>query len=781
MKLINIHPKYLNNELISKILSNNNFKRKYTRKYKDYFGGATLTESGFLAEIKDINNLILKTSNQDESEFQQNVSEFQQNVYKTHTKKTFTEGNISIDFYTFEHSEESCFTVDDEGRYRMIHDTPVMVCGKTMLVKGTFTGQNIGELDFLNNAYNSQYLYTLNFSSCGFEGTISQFILPLTNLIYLDLNSNKLTGEIPPEIGNLRNLNFLNLNSNKLTGKIPSEIWDLPNLNILNLNSNKLTGEIPPAIGNLDLLYGLYLANNQLTGEIPPAIGNLKLLNELYLNGNKLIGKIPLEIKQLTTTNIDLSMNMLLWTLDTEAWFNEKTERIIIPQFNDYMNPRQTLRLSTFNCAENTKIKELFRNVYNLRNMGLELDFDDFYNNSNMLQSYVYLNNRDSDKLVGSPGGTCIGTKTNIIGSPDYENYTTILQNCINMYKIYTKIEQDDFNNAYFSCLHGVIHDDQYIIIPPKINIIFLGYRGEICNAFTSEAVYNIINGVYCGKLGIPDRCHIRKSGQICEQHGFSINAFETSCTVGSPNYYYADMGLYKLNGLKDKSFYELGTLNPREVTKSIEQAEDDFNDFNGNTGSEKQQYFNSGYLGDNILKKLEQLEYSEPLLLSTLLKYIMEDKIYEREDDIYIYMLHCRGCENNDAIRKTLSELPKDINYNNKITAAGSELKEKTYIYYNINKDELDTKYKIGQSYKGDDKKYTITKVTNSSIVFSIKNADGTLDPEGGGMDKYMFNSLLHQKIYTSIDPLGIDAVKPNTTVTPIYNFKEEDLYVLK
>ena len=90
----------------------------------------------------------------------------------------------------------------------------------------------------------------------------------------LNLYSNQLTGEIPPEIGQLTNLTWLNLGNNQLTGEIPSEIGQLTNLESLVLNSNQLTGEIPPEIGNLTNLINLYLSENQLTGEIPVEICN---------------------------------------------------------------------------------------------------------------------------------------------------------------------------------------------------------------------------------------------------------------------------------------------------------------------------------------------------------------------------------------------------------------------------------------------------------------------------------------------------------------------------
>jgi Leucine-rich repeat (LRR) protein len=70
------------------------------------------------------------------------------------------------------------------------------------------------------------------------------------NLTVLDLLSNSLTGEIPPEIGNLLDLNYLGLSLNQLTGEIPSWIGDLPNLIDLSLHSNQLAGEIPIEICN---------------------------------------------------------------------------------------------------------------------------------------------------------------------------------------------------------------------------------------------------------------------------------------------------------------------------------------------------------------------------------------------------------------------------------------------------------------------------------------------------------------------------------------------------
>ena len=115
----------------------------------------------------------------------------------------------------------------------------------------------------------------------------------LTNLTYLWLYANQLTGSIPSEIGNLTNLTSLLLYDNQLTGSIPPEIGKLTNLTSLQLYDNQLTGSIPSEIWNLTNLRYLLLENNQLTGSIPSEIGNLTNLERLWLCNNQLTGEIP--------------------------------------------------------------------------------------------------------------------------------------------------------------------------------------------------------------------------------------------------------------------------------------------------------------------------------------------------------------------------------------------------------------------------------------------------------------------------------------------------------
>ena len=139
--------------------------------------------------------------------------------------------------------------------------------------------------------------------SIDLTGEIPPDLGNLTNLERLSLYVTGLTGEIPPELGNLASLEALGLSNNELTGEIPPELGDLPNLEALLLSDNGLTGEIPPELGDLANLERLRLSNNELTGEIPPELGDLANLEGLDLSDNGLTGEIPPELGSLYNLN----------------------------------------------------------------------------------------------------------------------------------------------------------------------------------------------------------------------------------------------------------------------------------------------------------------------------------------------------------------------------------------------------------------------------------------------------------------------------------------------
>ena len=130
----------------------------------------------------------------------------------------------------------------------------------------------------------------LNLRDNRLSGELPEELGSLTGLTELDLRDNQLSGALPPELGSLTNLTELNLSGTGLSGAIPPELGRLASLEKLWLNSNQLSGAVPAELGSLADLTLLYLDTNQLSGELPSELGNLSELRRVSVWGNNLTG-----------------------------------------------------------------------------------------------------------------------------------------------------------------------------------------------------------------------------------------------------------------------------------------------------------------------------------------------------------------------------------------------------------------------------------------------------------------------------------------------------------
>ena len=151
------------------------------------------------------------------------------------------------------------------------------------------------------------------------RGAIPAELSRLASLEYLWLDDNELTGALPPELGELPNLRVLSANRNRLTGPIPPEFGSLAKLDALDLGGNELSGAIPRELGKLAQLAELDLGYNQLSGPIPPEFGSLAKLVALDLGNNELSGSIPRELGKLAQLEVlDLGSNQLSGAIPPE-------------------------------------------------------------------------------------------------------------------------------------------------------------------------------------------------------------------------------------------------------------------------------------------------------------------------------------------------------------------------------------------------------------------------------------------------------------------------------
>ncbi|CAL5058255.1 unnamed protein product [Urochloa decumbens] len=133
-----------------------------------------------------------------------------------------------------------------------------------------------------------------------------------SNLVVLDISENNLHGVLPNSIGNLSTqIEYLSVAYNNITGRITEGISNLINLQTLYMPHNLLIGAIPASLGNLNKLSELYMYNNALSGPLPVTLGNLTQHTRLLLSTNAISGPIPSSLGNCPLEAMDLSHNNL--------------------------------------------------------------------------------------------------------------------------------------------------------------------------------------------------------------------------------------------------------------------------------------------------------------------------------------------------------------------------------------------------------------------------------------------------------------------------------------
>ncbi|PSS19198.1 LRR receptor-like serine/threonine-protein kinase precursor [Actinidia chinensis var. chinensis] len=116
---------------------------------------------------------------------------------------------------------------------------------------------------------------------CSYQGRYAR-------VISLNLTSVGIMGELSDTLDNLTALKSLFLGGNKLSGSIP-QMGSLKALEILHLEGNQLEGPIPESLGQLPQLREVFLQNNELNGTMPSSLANKNGINLQVSPGNTLL------------------------------------------------------------------------------------------------------------------------------------------------------------------------------------------------------------------------------------------------------------------------------------------------------------------------------------------------------------------------------------------------------------------------------------------------------------------------------------------------------------
>lgn len=156
------------------------------------------------------------------------------------------------------------------------------------------SGNQLSGLNGLCDVRNESQLSFLDVSYNQLSGTLPNCWSHFRNLIVLNLANNELSGNIPTTIGSLTQIEVLHLGDNNFTSELPITLKNCTELVVIDVGHNKLFGPIPSWTGDsLTKLAILVLRSNKFYGSIPPNICHLQNLQLLDMSINHIDGSIP--------------------------------------------------------------------------------------------------------------------------------------------------------------------------------------------------------------------------------------------------------------------------------------------------------------------------------------------------------------------------------------------------------------------------------------------------------------------------------------------------------
>ncbi|MFT3792623.1 MAG: hypothetical protein QM741_16500 [Rudaea sp.] len=160
---------------------------------------------------------------------------------------------------------------------------------------------------------------------------------------YLRLDSNRLTGSIPP-LTELGQLVYFNIMQNYLDGALPDVSGMIQLQNFL-VSGNEITGSVPN-ISGFEQFENFLVGSNWLTGTVPTALSNLPNLQYFDISFNHLTGSVPALTNVPVLQTFAVGYNLLSGTVPMPPTTTGLTESLCPNPLTPASNPPTALDLA---------------------------------------------------------------------------------------------------------------------------------------------------------------------------------------------------------------------------------------------------------------------------------------------------------------------------------------------------------------------------------------------------------------------------------------------------
>ncbi|KAK1746250.1 leucine-rich repeat protein [Skeletonema marinoi] len=152
---------------------------------------------------------------------------------------------------------------------------------------------------------------------CGLTGSFPPALLDISRLERLDLSFNQMMGELPADIGIFfSKMQVLFLHDNQFSGMLPDSLDNMTELKYVQLDSNKFSGRVP-SFYNARGILGIDIRNQKamgggLTGSIPSNFlqsADGTIIQYINLSSNHISGELPASLARIPAATMDFSDN----------------------------------------------------------------------------------------------------------------------------------------------------------------------------------------------------------------------------------------------------------------------------------------------------------------------------------------------------------------------------------------------------------------------------------------------------------------------------------------